>query len=154
MVCEAVEQRTPLHHVEEKTPRVLLEMGHTTLQMLFDLLGPGDVGETDQLPEGRSLRRLEETHSRDYTSIFGEFQLERYVYGRGEGRKIEMIPLDARLAMPESKFSYLLQDWDQSLTMEEPFEKTSSVVQKILGLKVLSPAARCAACGGRGSDPS
>jgi hypothetical protein len=134
LVCEAVEQRTPLHHVEEKTLQVLLEMGHATLQILFDLLGPGDVGETVQLPEGRSVRRLEETHSREYTSIFGEFQLDRYVYGRGEGRKIEMIPLDARLAMPESKFSYLLQDWDQSLTMEEPFEKVTSVVQKILGL--------------------
>jgi hypothetical protein len=92
------------------------------------------VGETAQLPEGRTVKRLEETHSREYTSVFGEFQLDRYVYGRGEGRRIEMIPLDARLAMPESKFSYLLQDWDQSLTMEEPFEKVSSVVQRILGL--------------------
>ncbi len=134
LVGEAVEQRMPLHHFEEKTLRVLLEMGRTTLQILFDLLGPGDVGETAELPEGRTVRRLEETHSREYFSIFGTFQLDRYVYGRGEGRKIEMIPLDARLALPESKFSYLLQDWDQSLAMEEPFEKVSSVVQRILGL--------------------
>ena len=134
LVSEAVEEHTPLHQVEEKTLRVVLEMGRKTLQILFDILGPGDVGETAQLPEGRTVRRLEETHSRGYTSVFGEFQLDRYVYGRGEGRKIEMIPLDARLALPESKFSYLLQDWDQSLTMEEPFEKVSSVVQKILGL--------------------
>ncbi len=134
LVCEAVEEGTPLHQVEEETLRVVLEMGRTALQIWFDVLGPGDVGETVQLPEGRTVKRLEETHSREYTSVFGEFQLERYVYARGEGRKIEMIPLDARLAMPESKFSYLLQDWDQSLTMEEPFEKVSSVVQKILGL--------------------
>ena len=134
LVGEAVEERTPLHHVEEKTLRILLEMGRTTLQILFDVLGPGDVGETAQLPEGRTVRRLEDTHSREYVSVFGEFQLDRYVYGRGQGRKIEMIPLDARLAMPESKFSYLLQDWDQSLTMEQPFEKVSSAVHKILGL--------------------
>ena len=81
------------------------------------------------------MRRLDELHSRPYQSIFGEFQLERCVYGRGEGRKIELIPLDARLALPESKFSYLLQDWDQSLTMEEPFAKVSDVIEKILGLR-------------------
>jgi hypothetical protein len=123
-----------LHQVEEKTLRVLLEMGRTTLQILFDLLGPGDVGETAELAEGRTVKRLEETHSREYFSIFGKFQLDRYVYGRGEGRKIEMIPLDARLALPESIFSYQLQDWDQSLAMEEPFEKVSNVVQRIFGL--------------------
>jgi len=134
LVGEAVEERTALHQVEEKTLRIVLEMVRTTLQLLFDVLGPGDVGETAQLPDGRVVKRLEETHSREYTSVFGEFELDRYVYGCGEGRKIEMIPLDARLALPESKFSYLLQDWDQSLTMEEPFEKVSSVVQKILGL--------------------
>jgi len=134
LIFEAVEQHTPLHQVEEKTLRVLLEMGRATLQILFDVLGPGDVGEVAQLPEGRTVRRLEETHPRKYTSIFGEFELDRYVYGRGEGRKIEMIPLDARLALPESKFSYLLQDWDQSLAMEEPFEKVSTVVQRIFGL--------------------
>ena len=44
LVGKAVEQRMSLHQVEEKTLRVLLEMGHTTLQILFDLLGPGDVG--------------------------------------------------------------------------------------------------------------
>ena len=134
LVCEAVEERMPLHQVEEQTLRLVLEMGRATLQILFDVLGPGNVGETVQLPEGRTVRRLEETHSREYTSVFGEFQLDRYVYGRGEGRKIELIPLDARLAMPESKFSYLLQDWDQSLTMEEPFEQVSGIVHKILGL--------------------
>jgi hypothetical protein len=134
LVGNAVEHRTPLHQVEENTLRVLLKMGRATLQILFDVLGTGDVGETVELPEGRTAKRLMETHSRDYVSVFGEFQLERHVYGQREGRKIECIPLDARLALPESKFSYLLQDWDQSIAMEEPFEKVGNVVEKILGL--------------------
>jgi hypothetical protein len=134
LVGTTIEDRTPLHQVEEKALRVLLDMGRTTLQILFDLLGTGDVGETVERPEGGTLRRFKETHSRGYTSIFGEFQLERCVYGEREGRKIECVPLDARLVLPESKFSYLLQDWDQSIAMEEPFEKVGNVIQKILEL--------------------
>ena len=135
LTVKAIEEQTPLHEVEEQAFRVLLELGRATLQVLLDVLGPGDVGPSCSLPEGRTVGRLDELHSRRYLSIFGEFQLERYVYGRGEGRKIEMIPLDARLALPESKFSYLLQDWDQSLAVEEPFAEVSDVIRRILGLQ-------------------
>jgi len=134
LLTQAVQEPTPLHEFEEKTLRVLLEMGRAQLQILFDLLGPGDVGETVELPEGGTTGRLDDLHQRPYLSIFGEFQLSRYVYGRGEGRKIDAVPLDARLALPESKFSYLLQDWDQSLAMEEPFAQVEGVLDKILGL--------------------
>ena len=134
LVGTTIEERTPLHQVEGKALHVLLDMGRTTLQILFDLLGTGDVGETVERPDGGTWRRFQETHSRSYTSIFGEFQLERCVYGERDGRKIECVPLDARLALPESKFSYRLQDWDQSIAMEEPFEKVGNVVQKILEL--------------------
>lgn len=135
LVSQAVQEHTPVHEVEEQTLRVVLELGRATLQMLFDVLGPGDVGESVQLPDGRTIRRLDEMHARPYLSVFGEFQLERYVYARSEKRKIEFVPLDTRLALPESKFSYLLQDWDQSLAVEEPFAKVSDVIQKILGLE-------------------
>ncbi len=40
----------------------------------------------------------------------GSFELSRRVYGTREGQKIEWVPLDQRLQLPESKFSYLLQD--------------------------------------------
>ena len=135
LIVKAIDEHMPLHEVEEQTFRVLLKLGRETLQLLFDLLGPGDVGENCTLPNGRTVKRLDEQHSRPYQSIFGEFELERFVYGCGKGRKIELIPLDARLALPENKFSYLLQDWDQSLATEEPFAKVSGVIKKILGLQ-------------------
>lgn len=134
IVGGAIDQQLPIHEVESKTLQVLLQMGRSTLQILFDELGSGDVGESVEVDEGRILKREQETHSREYTSIFGTFQLDRYVYTKRKGAKIELVPLDARLALPESKFSYLLQDWDQSICMEEPFEKVAKVVHKILGL--------------------
>ncbi|MCA9213383.1 MAG: hypothetical protein KDB27_09985 [Planctomycetales bacterium] len=37
---------------------------------------------------------------RDYTSIFGTLQLDRYVYAKRPRTKIEHVPVDARLGLP------------------------------------------------------
>ena len=44
------------------------------------------------------------------------------------------MPLDNRLQLPESDFSYLLQDWDQSLCVEQAFGQAGKTVARILGL--------------------
>ena len=72
---------------------------------------------------GRRVRRLDELHLREYLSVFGLYELSRVVYGTRAGQKIEYVPLDAKLKLPESKFSYLLQDWDQSLAVETPYAR-------------------------------
>ena len=59
LLVKAIDEHMPLHEVEEQTFRVLLKLGRETLQLLFDLLGPGDVGESYTLPNGRTVERLE-----------------------------------------------------------------------------------------------
>jgi len=98
-----------------------LQLGHQALGLLFTLVGPGDVGEVVVLPDGRQVRRLEAPHSRVYQSVFGRFEVGRVVYGSREGQKIEYVPFDTQLQLPESDFSYLLQDWTQSLAVENTF---------------------------------
>jgi len=87
------------------------------------------------LPDGRVCQRLEQPHSRRYVSIFGLFQLQRTVYGSREGQTIDFVPVDNRLQLPESDFSYLLQDWDQSMCVEEAFSQAGRTLQRILGLR-------------------
>jgi hypothetical protein len=43
------------------------------------------------------------------------------------------VPLDARLQLPAGKFSYLLQDWDQALAVEESYGGVSKILGRILG---------------------
>jgi hypothetical protein len=93
------------------------------------------VGPTVTLPDGREVQRLEELHARRYVSIFGPFTLERTVYGSREGQALEFVPLDQRLQLPESVFSYVLQDWDQALAMEQPFSQVNQTIERILKLK-------------------
>jgi hypothetical protein len=56
-------------------------------------------GESLALSDGRVVKRLPARHRRPYPSIFGDFSLERVVYGTREGQVIEAAPLEARLGL-------------------------------------------------------
>ncbi len=126
-------RRQCAHEVEEGIFRRVLEIGRLALGLFFRLCGDADQGERLVLPNGKEVRRLKELHKREYFSIFGLFELYRAVYGSREKQKIQWVPLDAQLSLPESKFSYLLQDWDQDMAVDGPFDQVNELIQKILG---------------------
>lgn len=126
---------TPVHEVERGLWRRLLQLGHQLQSQFFALVGDGDQGDTVTLAEGRVVRRLPEPHRRPYQSVFGRFELERVVYGTRESQRIEFVPLDARLGLPVGKFSYLLQDWDQTLVVENPYQQVNQVLSRLLGVE-------------------
>ena len=132
---QAAHDGLPLHEVEHAIWKRILGLGRQVLQSFLTMVGTGDQGETLSLPDGSTVQRLEKLHSRRYVSVFGEFVLPRTVYGCREGQKIEWVPLDNRLQLPESVFSHLLQDWDQSLCVEQAFRQVSVTLARILGLK-------------------
>ena len=134
-VFRAVRENQPIHEMEKAVWEQLLRVGREALAQILRLLGNGEMGETVTLPDGRCCQRLEKEHTRRYVSVFGEFVLSRVVYGSREGQKIEFVPLDNRLQLPESAFSYLLQDWDQALCVEQAFGQASTTVRRMLGLK-------------------
>lgn len=123
-----------MHQIDREGWRHLLQMGRAALGQFLTQVGTGDVGETLTLSDGQECRRLPATHPRRYVSIFGVFRIARVVYGSREGQKIECVPLDNRLQLPESDFSYLLQDWDQSLCVEQAFGQARTTVARMLGL--------------------
>lgn len=134
-VEQSVEAGRAAHEVEKALWNWVLALGRQALGMFFRLCGDGDEGQWVISAEGRRLRRLEALHPRDYQSVFGRFRLERVVYGTRETQKIEYAPLDARLELPQSVFSYLLQDWDQSLAQEMAFAQVSTLMAKMLGFE-------------------
>ena len=117
-VREAAAQGAPAHEAERAIWQRLLALGRAALGLFFTLQGTGDLGDTVPLPDGQTCQRLPELHDRRYVSIFGPFTLQRTCYGSREGQQIAFVPLDNRLQLPESAFSYVLQDWDQALCVE------------------------------------
>jgi hypothetical protein len=135
VIDDATHSPTPLHVVEKKVWRLVLELGRQAIAQLLARLEPGDVGQQVKLPDGKSVKRLKNFHSREYVSVFGPFFITRYVYGSREGQKHALIPFDLHLSLPEHKFSYLLDDWDQMLATEHPFAKVSEFIERLLNLR-------------------
>jgi hypothetical protein len=134
-VERAAKQGLAAHEVEADIWRRVILLGHQALDLLFHLVGSGDVGESTALPDGREVRRLEGLHPRVYQSVFGSFEVERTVYGSREGQKIEYVPVDTQLQLPESEFSYLLQDWAQSVAVEQAYRRVPETLGRILDVK-------------------
>ena len=129
----AAKEGLAAHEAEKGIWERMLQFGRRTLEYFFACVGDGDSGEKLELPDGRTVRRLPERHGREYQSVFGALWLARVVYGTREGQRIEYVPLDARLQLPEGKFSYVLQDWDQFQVVEESYKGVSERLGRILG---------------------
>jgi len=134
-VEQAYHQREAVHELERGLFEQLLRLGYQLLEVFFDLYAGADQGAELVLNDGRSVKRLEKPHPRPYQSIFGAHQLERTVYGSREGQKIDYVPLDDQLRLPAGKFSYLLQEWDQGLAVEQPYTQVNETIERILGFK-------------------
>jgi len=134
-VRQAAQDGLPAHQVEQALWTRLLAIGHQALALFFALQGSGDLGETLDLPDGQTVQRLEQQHDRPYRSVFGDFTLHRTVYGTREGQKLAFVPLDVRLQLPASNYSYLLQQWDAALGCESAFARVGSTLHDVLGLK-------------------
>ncbi len=131
----SAENGVAVHVVERDVWSELLKMGYQIMMLFFACCGNGDMGAQLTASDGRSLRQLQEMHPRQCMSIFGLFELVRYVYGTREGQKIEQVPFDSRLQLPESKFSYLLQDWVQSLVVHGAYTEAVETIYRMFKLK-------------------
>lgn len=119
--------------VERELFAGLLAMGRNLLQAFVSSHGNGDAGPTIQRDQ-QTLQRLRQAERR-YVSIFGELQIERMLYAVREGQK-QFAPLDARLGLPASDFSYVLEDWLQRLCVREAFAESCSSLADLLGAKI------------------
>lgn len=133
MLKDATGQGLQLHEVEANLWERLLRIGHLAIQGYIDSQGIGDLGPTLEY-QGRTLKRLPGLFDVRYVSIFGEHLIQRVAYGTRLTQKLEVIPLDAKLGLPDSEFSYLLQDWDQSLCVQNSYGESRNTIRKILGL--------------------
>lgn len=135
-VQRAAQDGQRIDTVERELFRQLLGLGHTLLSAFVAEQGDGDLGPEAETTEGRSARRLPERHDRRYVSIFGGLTITRAAYGTREGQKIERVPLDERLGLPEGEFSYVLEDWGQRLCLKESFAEAGQSLEMLLGLRL------------------
>jgi len=133
MIEKAAHEGTRIDLVEQDLWDRLLRLGLIALGGFVHAQGTGDLGPTFE-HEGQPLKRLEDLYVRRYVSIFGELLIQRTAYGTRPTQKLEVLPLDARLGLPASDFSHLLQNWDQSFCVQNSYDPSRQSIQRILGL--------------------
>jgi len=113
--------------------RVML-IGLAAMKCYFAETGTGDVGTDLVLEEGKVLNRESSLRGRDYFSIFGKIKVPRTYY-RSEGQT-GATPLDALVDFPERCYSYLLQEFMDTLSIRESFKESEISLTKLLGLNI------------------
>lgn len=134
-LAEAALSGTAEQVVERHLFDRMLAMGATLLGEFFQSVGPGDLGQTVTLENGQSVNRWPQAQSRRLVTVFGEFAISRFVYGTRPSQKIELVPTDQRLQLPDGAESYLLQDWNQMLCVDQAFGMVAQTLKTLFGLK-------------------
>jgi hypothetical protein len=136
----SAERGAAVHEVEEMTWSGLIETGREMMVAFIEQ-------QAEELPrpeaieyEGKQLRRLPEQRVRAYVSAFGAVPFARDVYATRETQRQEVVPLDAKLGMPESDTSYLLQKWSGKQFVKESYQESRITLAGILGF---SPSVNC-----------
>ena len=132
-IREHTENQTRTDLVERDLFDRFLEIGNTTLSAFIAGAGDGDVGESLEKDE-KTLHRSQELHRRVYHSIFGQLEIQRYVYAAGTNKK-SFSPLDARLGLPRGEYSYVLEDWLEQGCVKNSFAEGVSGLKSILHLQ-------------------
>ena len=132
-ISRAAREGTAAHVVELDLFRQVLALGAELFGEFLKLSGTGDKGPTATLDDGRTVKRLE-PRARRLVTVFGVFTFPRCAYGMREGQKIEWVPTDQRLQLPEGDVSYLLQNWGQMLDVEQSFGTVAGLLEEIFEL--------------------
>lgn len=135
VIRKATIDGTQINVIEEELWDHMLGLGRLLLTSFVVGHGTGDIGPTLEY-EGRSLKKLEKNYPKPYMSVFGRLpDIERTVYGTRQTQKHEVMPLDARLALPEGDYSYLLQQWAQSFCVKGSYKDAQTDIEQILRLR-------------------
>jgi hypothetical protein len=136
----AAERGDAVHEVEETTWGDMIEVGREMIAVYIKK-------QEEEIPqpkviehEGKKLHRLPGRRMRPYVSAFGPTPFRRYVYATRETQRQELVPLDAKLGMPEGNTSYLLQKWSGTKCVKESYQESRATLLEILGF---APSVNC-----------
>ena len=129
-----------VHEVEEMAWFALIEVGRAMIaayikQQEEELPRPKSIER-----EGKKLRRLPQRRTRRYVSAFGPTPFRRDVYATRETQRQEVVPLDAKLGMPEGNTSYLLQKFSGTKCVKESYDQSRATLLEIFGF---APSVNC-----------
>ncbi len=118
--------------LEQNILKGLLGAGLSLLRL--GISSRAEAVDNEGLPKVKSEISSKGIASRKYQSLFGEIEISRSKYqiaGKGS-----YYPLDDRLNLPQTKISYVLQNWVVGSSADLDFRESVRSVNDILGLSL------------------
>jgi len=122
-----------IHEVEENVWKNSLELGREILAAHIKMQAISTPDPDIIQYSNKTLRRLDGKRNRSYHSVFGEIIFGRNVYALRETQRHEVVPLDAKLGMPEGDISYLLQRWCNARSVNGSYAQVKRSITEIFG---------------------
>ncbi|MGZ0172244.1 MAG: hypothetical protein ACKVHE_22100 [Planctomycetales bacterium] len=141
-IGQELDRRSRLDQIEKSLFRGLMELGKSLLQDSADEVADEEERVAPKsLPDeaGIALHRVERIPRRLVT-VFGELRIRGPVYAVRRKQKIQRAPVDERLALPASEFSYLFEDWAQRMVVKDAFAEAAESLHELLGIDVSVPS--------------
>ena len=119
--------------VERSVFASVLQIGHQAIELLLSLQGDGDLGEQIETAAAKTLHRSEDRAATPLRSIFGQHAFGQFTYASGKNKPISLRPISARLSLPSSRWSFLLQEFSQMLGVDQAYDQAMKNLAAILG---------------------
>ncbi len=129
-------QGEQIHEVERNLFGSLLQLGKILLELFIERKGDGNVGATHRDEEGIERKLQSMRKEKVYFSIFGIVVIKRAYYWLKD--KAGVCPLDAQLNLPQTRYSYILEEWAALLGVRGSYNKVVEVLSTILRVELWS----------------
>jgi hypothetical protein len=129
-------QREQIHEVERNLFVSLLQLGKVLLELFLERKGDGNVGAAHRDGEGIERKLQSMRKEKVYFSIFGIVVIKRAYYWLKD--KAGVCPLDAQLNLPQTKYSYVLEEWAALMGVRGAYSKVVEVLSTILRVELWS----------------
>lgn len=124
-----------LDSVERATWSLILRMGRSAVELFIHSQGVGDLGPTVTGDGHRCLVRSETPVNSTIRTVFGTHVFQQFAYSTGPKTRVQLYPIDARMQLPDSEWSNLLQEFSQRLCVDQAYAQASQNLSAFLGGK-------------------
>ena len=132
-VHQAASSGDSFDSIERDIHAMILQVGRQAVDLFVSLQGDGDRGEQLTTDQGVNIHRSPNKAKTTIRSIFGTHRFEQFTYAPGAKKAIALRPISARMSLPTSQWSYLLQQWSQMLCVDSAYQQAMGNLQVILG---------------------
>lgn len=110
----------------------VLQIGFQAMELFVAHQGDGDLGPEVQPENGKTLFRTEQPMATVIRSVFGTHTFDQFQYSAGKQKKIELRPVSARMSLPASRWSHLMQEFSQVFCVDQAYGEAASNLGLVL----------------------